>query len=175
MNKVLSLAAMLMLAAGPAVAHVTLETAAAAVGTAYKAVLRVPHGCDGKATDAVRVRIPEGFVAVKPMPKPGWTIEKVVAPYAAEYKLHGRKVIEGVTEIAWSGGSLADDEYDEFVFRGTLDASMEGGKTIYFPVIQSCGQDVAHWIEVPAEGQDAHELEFPAPALELTHGEHAGH
>ncbi|WP_335623214.1 DUF1775 domain-containing protein [Aquibium oceanicum] len=53
------------------------------------------------------------------MPKPGWTIDKVVAPYEAEYELHGRKVAEGVTEITWSGGSLADDEYDEFVFRGT--------------------------------------------------------
>ncbi|NGN42682.1 DUF1775 domain-containing protein [Mesorhizobium sp. CGMCC 1.15528] len=175
MNKILSLAAALVLAAGPASAHVTFETATAAVGTTYKAVLRIPHGCGGKATDSVRVRIPEGVVSVKPMPKPGWTIDKVVAPYAAEYELHGRKVAEGVTEISWSGGSLADDEYDEFVFRGTLDASMEGGKTIYFPVIQSCGQDVARWIEVPAEGQDAHELEFPAPALELTHGEHAGH
>lgn len=53
-----------------------------------------------------------------------------------------------MTEIAWSGGSLADDEYDEFVFRGTLDHRLEGGRIIYFPVVQSCGQDAARWIEV---------------------------
>ena len=56
-----------------ACAHVTLETREAPVGTPYKAVLRVPHGCEGAATVALRVRIPEGMIAVKPMPKPGST------------------------------------------------------------------------------------------------------
>lgn len=92
---------------------------------AYKAVLRIRHGCGGKDIDALRVRIPQGFAAVKPMTKPGWMIEKIVAPYAAEYGLLGRKVTESVTEIAWNGGSLADDQFDEYVFRGTLDASLD--------------------------------------------------
>src|SRR4029077_17112878 len=33
-----------------AAAHVTLETREAPVGASYKAVLRVPHGCEGTAT-----------------------------------------------------------------------------------------------------------------------------
>ncbi|WP_353685247.1 DUF1775 domain-containing protein [Mesorhizobium sp.] len=127
--------------AGPAHAHISFENAQAAVGTTYKAVLRIPHGCDGKATDEVRVRIPEGVIAVKPMPKAGWTIEKTVTGYKAEYDLHGKKVAEGVTELSWSGGSVADDEYDdEFVFRATLDASLPAGETIYFPVIRSAAR-----------------------------------
>ena len=73
----------------------------------------------GKATDTVRIKIPEGVIAVKPMPKAGWKIEKVVARYAAEYELHGKKVNEGITHLAWSSGKLADDEYDEFVLRRT--------------------------------------------------------
>src|SRR6266853_1448549 len=62
-----------LVAAGASVAlgHITLENQQAAVGASYKAVLRVPHGCEGSATVAVRVRIPEGFIEVKPMPKPG--------------------------------------------------------------------------------------------------------
>jgi uncharacterized protein YcnI len=32
-----------------AFAHITLETQQAPVGASYKAVLRVPHGCDGSA------------------------------------------------------------------------------------------------------------------------------
>ena len=36
-----------------AFAHITLENQQAAVGASYKAVLRVPHGCDGSATVAV--------------------------------------------------------------------------------------------------------------------------
>ncbi len=43
---------------GPAAAHVTLENREAPVGAAYKAVLRVPHGCEGTATTSLRVRIP---------------------------------------------------------------------------------------------------------------------
>ena len=46
-----------------ALAHVTLETREAPVGASYKAVLRVPHGCEGTATTALRVRIPEGVIA----------------------------------------------------------------------------------------------------------------
>jgi uncharacterized protein YcnI len=161
--------------AGTAHAHVSFENAQVPVGTTYKAILRIPHGCDGKATDGVRIRIPEGVIAVKPMPKAGWTIEKTVTRYKSEYELHGAKVIEGVTELSWSGGSLADDEYDEFIFRATFDASLPAGETIYFPVIQTCGTDRADWTEVPAEGQTAHDVERPAPGLELLHGEHAGH
>ncbi|TIM45908.1 DUF1775 domain-containing protein [Mesorhizobium sp.] len=176
MYRPLIVAAVAAIVAGPAHAHVSFENAQAAVGTTYKAVLRIPHGCDGKATDEVRVRIPEGVIAVKPMPKAGWTIEKTVTGYKAEYDLHGKKVSEGVTELSWSGGSVADDEYDdEFVFRATLDASLPAGETIYFPVIQVCGTDRAEWTQAAAEGQTAHDLERPAPGLELLHSEHAGH
>jgi uncharacterized protein YcnI len=57
-------------ATGAAHAHVSFENAQAP-GATYKAVLRIPHGCDGKATDGVQVLIPERIIAVKPMPKAG--------------------------------------------------------------------------------------------------------
>ena len=77
----LTLAALL---AAPAVqAHVTLETAEAAPGSTYKAVLRIGHGCGAAATRELRVQIPEGVIAVKPMPKPGWTLETVTAAYGS--------------------------------------------------------------------------------------------
>src|SRR3546814_2317884 len=60
-------------ATAPASAHITLQTDAAAVGSYYKAVLRVPHGCKGAATTAIKIRIPEGVISVKPQPKVGWT------------------------------------------------------------------------------------------------------
>src|SRR5258708_16265490 len=53
-----------------AFAHITLENQQAPVGASYKAVLRVPHGCDGSSTVALKVRIPDGFIEVRPMPKP---------------------------------------------------------------------------------------------------------
>lgn len=55
-------------------AHISLETKEAKVGAGYKAVFSVPHGCDGAATTEVSIDVPEGVIAVKPMPKPGWKL-----------------------------------------------------------------------------------------------------
>ena len=110
-------------------AHVTLETREAAVGAPYKAVLRVPHGCEGTATIALRVRVPDGMIAVKPMPKPGWKIDTVSGKYPKAYShFRGAKLSEGVTEISFSGGNLPDAYYDEFVFTGFLAGDLEAGK-----------------------------------------------
>lgn len=175
MYRKLILAAALALAAGPALAHVTLEQAEASAGGTYKAVFRVPHGCEGKPTVTVKVKIPEGFIGVKPMPKPGWTLSKVRGKYAKTYELFGTPTSEGVTEVSWSGGSLPDDEYDEFVLRGTFVGELPVGTVIYFPIVQECPDGAAErWIEVPAAGQSPDDLKMPAPAVTLT-GKVDGH
>src|ERR1700675_1941461 len=98
-----------------ALAHITLENQQAPVGASYKAVLRVPHGCDGSATVAIRVRIPEGYIDVKPMPKPGWKLTTVSGKYPKPVSLRATQVSEGVTEVDWTGGNLPAAYYDEFV------------------------------------------------------------
>jgi uncharacterized protein YcnI len=149
-------------------AHVTLETPEAPVGAPYKAVLRVPHGCQGAPTTALRVRIPEGIIAVKPMPKPGWQIETVLGKYPKTYSyFHGAKLSEGVTEIRFSGGTLPDAHYDEFVFVGFIAGNLEAGKVLHVPVVQECEQGIHRWIEVPAEGKSPSDYPEPAPALKL--------
>lgn len=154
-------------AAAAAHAHATLEVQEASVNSTYKAVLRVPHGCDGKPTHTVRIRIPEGVIAVKPMPKPGWTLEKVRGAYEKSYDYYGTELKEGVKEIIWSGGNLLDDEYDEFIFRGLLSADLPAGEMLYFPTVQECEGAVERWIEIPAGSQDPNELEGPAPGIKL--------
>ncbi|MGY9049707.1 hypothetical protein P775_26215 [Puniceibacterium antarcticum] len=52
-------------------AQPTIEQAKAAVGATTKITLRDPHRCEGEARNDVRIDIPEGFYAHKPMPKPG--------------------------------------------------------------------------------------------------------
>jgi periplasmic copper chaperone A len=155
----------------PAVAHVTLEAQEANIGMPYKAVLRVPHGCEGSATVTLRVRIPDGVIAVKPMPKPGWMLTTNNGKYSKTYTFfHNAKLSEGVTEITWSGGKLPDAWYDEFVFQGFLAGDLEAGKTLYFPVVQECEQGVHRWIEIPAAGKSAADYPEPAPALRLLPG-----
>jgi uncharacterized protein YcnI len=161
-------AAALVAAAAPALAHVTLDQGEAAAGSYYKGVLRVPHGCAGAATLKVRVRIPEGVVAVKPMPKPGWELQTVKGAYKAPYDLHGRSLTEGVQEIVWTG-KLLDENYDEFVFQGRLTERLQAGTTVYFPTVQECEDGRAErWIEIPDGGKSAHEYQHPAPAVRLT-------
>jgi len=154
--------------AAPAFAHVSLEKSEAPVGSTYKAVFRVPHGCEGTPTNVVRVKIPEGVIAIKPMPKPGWTLEKVKGPYEKTYDYYGTPMSEGVKEIVWSGGNLGDDEYDEFILRGFLTPDLKVGETLYFPVVQECPEGKAErWIEIPAAGQSSDDLELPAPGIKL--------
>jgi len=175
MSRKFILAAALAVAASPAFAHVTLERTEASAGGSYKAVFRVPHGCAGKPTVAVRVKIPEGFIGVKPMPKPGWALDKVKGKYDKTYELFGTPVGEGVIAVSWSGGSLPDDEYDEFVLRGSFAGDLPEGSVVYFPVVQECPEGVAErWIEEPAAGQSSDDLKMPAPAVTLT-GKAGGH
>ena len=159
-----------ILAASSASAHVTLETKQVAVGSYYKAVFTVPHGCAGSPTIKLRVQIPEGVIGVKPMPKPGWTVETVQGKYAAEYELHGSKFSEGVKEVVWSGGKLADDNYDEFIVATFLTGGLKPNIMLYFPVVQECEQGVSRWIDIPKEGSaggHGHDSKSPAPGVKL--------
>jgi uncharacterized protein YcnI len=164
-------AAVLSLAAGTAAAHVTLEVDETPANSFVKFVLRVPHGCGGKATTTVRVQVPEGIINVKPMPKAGWTLEAVRGAYAKSYDYYGTTMTEGVREIVWSGGELPDAFYDEFVFRAKV-TDFPVGTAIAVPVVQECGSELAErWIEVPEAGKSADDYAFPAPMLTIIEGE----
>ena len=156
-----------LLFATPACAHVTLEGRQAAIGTWYKAVFAVPHGCAGSATTKVRVQIPDGVIDVKPMPKPGWNVEVVKGKYAAPYDFHGGKISEGAKEVVWSGGKLADDNYDEFVISTYLTATLKPDTVLYFPTVQECEQGVNRWIDIPADAEHTHDTKSPAPGVKL--------
>ena len=151
----------------PARAHVSLEVKEAPAGSTYKAVLRVGHGCEGSPTQTLRVRIPEGVIAVKPMPKHGWELTTVVEPYAQPYQYYESTLTEGVKEIVWSGGDLPDDWYDEFVFRGRLPENGSAGTVVYFPVVQECAAGMHRWIEIPEAGKTPDDYEEPAPGVTL--------
>jgi len=100
-------------------AHITLETRQAPIKSTYKAVLQVGHGCEGAATLKLRVQIPDGVIAVKPKPKPGWTLEIMKAAYKQPVDYYDEPLTAGVKEISWTG-KLLDEHYDEFVFRAFL-------------------------------------------------------
>ncbi|MCG6206912.1 YcnI family protein [Rhodopseudomonas sp. HC1] len=154
------------LGATPSLAHVSLQPSEAVAGNYFQTALSVPHGCDGAATVAVRVKIPDGVLSVKPQMKPGWTVEIKTRKIEGEQpKMHGKTISETVDEVSWRGGPLPDNLYDTFGLVMKLpDAA---GKTLYFPVVQECEKGVHRWIELPAAKQAADALKEPAPGLRL--------
>jgi periplasmic copper chaperone A len=152
----------LVLAAAPALAHVTANPSEAATGSYTSLNFRVSHGCDGSSTTKVAVHVPDGVVSVKPQEVAGWTIDIATGPITP-YDSHGKTVSEGVNEVSWTGGPLPDDHMQQFGL--SLKLPDKAGETVYFPVVQSCQQGVTRWIEIPVAGQD--EPEHPAAAVKL--------
>jgi len=158
-----------------AFAHVTLQTAEAPADSYYLAVLQVPHGCDGKATTEVDVKLPEGFIGAKPQPKPGWEIEIVKGKYQKSYDLHGKPVAEGPLEIRWKNGNLPDEYFDTFTISGKF-AGIAAGASVPFVTTQICGADgKTSWDKIAKDGQNPHDLKNPAPVVTLTAAAEHGH
>jgi periplasmic copper chaperone A len=155
------------LSAMPATAHVLLENKEAAVGSRIKAVFIVPHGCSNTDTLKLRVKIPQGVIAVEPEPKEGWTIATTKGKYAADYDYQGGKVSEGVREVDWKGGRVPAKTRDTFAVDLVLTDALKPNTTLYFPVVQECEQGVSRWIEIPPEGSDPHATKWPAPGIKL--------
>ncbi|WP_198119185.1 YcnI family copper-binding membrane protein [Massilia rhizosphaerae] len=138
-------------------AHITVAPASAPAGAYQTLVFKVGHGCDGSATTAITVSLPEGVTA-KPMPKPGWTLDLVEGKLATPLQAHGKTVTRAVREITWRGGPLPDAYYDEF----TVQAKLPDAPGRYaFKVGQQCEKGRVDWVDaVPGS-------KTPAPVLEV--------
>lgn len=159
-------------------AHATFANQPAEVGSYVAATLQVPHGCDGKATNEVQIKLPEGFISAKPMPKAGWDVEVITGDYQKSYDNHGTEVKSGPVEIRFKNGDLPDNFYDTFTVYGKI-AAGDPATGLAFPTVQLCGTDgKVAWDQIAAPGQDPHDLDGPAPVLQLVAAEgdaHGGH
>lgn len=155
--------------ASVASAHVTVEADTTEAGAYSVLTFSVPHGCDGSATDKVAIQVPEGIDAVTPTRNPYYSVdvknEKLDTPIKDS---HGNEVSERTSEVVYKAKTpLPDDQRDTFELSLKLpdDAA---GKTLDFPTVQTCEEGETAWVQTPAEGQDADELEAPAPQLTVT-------
>lgn len=163
----------LILSAAPAMAfaHASLLTPETPADSGYLAVLQVPHGCKGKPTTEVRIKLPDGFINAKPMPKAGWNLEIIEGKYQKPYTLHGETISAGAIEIRWKNGNLPDEYYDTFTISGAF-SGIPAGTTVPFVSTQVCGADAkVAWTDIPAAGQSGHDLKNPAPTVTLTAAE----
>lgn len=140
-------AGVLLLAAGPAAAHVDPDPLAVQVGTTADVAFGVEHGCDDSPTTKLELKFPDGFTNLKPVEKQGWT-----ATVAGQV-------------VTFAGGKLDAKTPDDFAVNLTAPAT---AGTQYIPVVQTCEKGSLQWIEIPKEG--AAEPEHPAAGLKLTAG-----
>ena len=114
---------------------VDLHGATPTAGSGSTIFLRPGHGCDGNATNAITVVIPDGVTRAKAQQKAGW------------------KVTASGNTITWSGGSLPDDQFDDFGIKLTWPtlAAGETSRTFYFPTVQTCNAE----LRITRSGKDA--------------------
>lgn len=152
--------------AGTVSAHVSIAEGEVTAGAYEILTLSVPHGCGGSPTTEVRIQIPESIPTPTPTVHAGWDAEKVMETLATAVDAgHGTTIEERVAEVVYTAQTPLPDG-----FRDAFELSVKipddaAGETLYFPTVQTCEQGETRWIEIPAEGQDPHDLESPAPSV----------
>lgn len=143
---VLVLAPIVALVLGTSVAAAHTGTSATALPEGMTNIQwSFAHGCNGKATIGLRVKLPDGAWNVTPTNGAGWT--STVSS----------------TEIHWTGGSIPDGS--TAAFSAAMVLGQPAGSTVTMPTVQECtdGAEIA-WIESPSSS-DGTESTHPAPTI----------
>jgi uncharacterized protein len=151
-----------LLAAGPALAHVTVQPNTAAPGSYTTVVFKVPNEEQSADTTKVQVFLPTDrpIASVAVQPVPGWTAKVVKTKLKTPIKTDDGSVTQAVSEITWTG-KLAPGQFQQFpVSLGPLPS--QAGPLV-FKAIQTYSDNVVRWIDLQKAGQP--EPEHPAPVL----------
>jgi len=159
----------------PAGAHVTATPTTSAAGAYTVATFAVGHGCEGSPTTKIEIQVPESVLSVAPTRNPFYEVEKTIEQLDEPVAdAHGNEVTERVASIVYTADMpLPEGQRDTFELSFQVpDAE---GEMLTFPTVQTCEEGETGWVEVPADGQDADELESPAPGFEITAAGAGGH
>ena len=168
--------ATIALVAAPAGAHVSGTPSESTAGSFTVLTMSVPHGCEGSPTTEIEIQIPESVLSVTPTRNPFYDVEANIEQLDEPVTdAHGNEVTERTASIVYTANTpLPDGQRDTFEL--SFQVPDAAGELLAFPTIQTCEQGRTAWVEVPEAGQDAEELESPAPAFEiLPASEEGGH
>lgn len=156
-----------LLIAGPAAAHVSVNPDEAEQGGYATVNFKVPNERDDAATVKLEVTLPADhpLSSAMPQPVPGWTVKVEKAKLKKPLEVHGEKITEAVNKITWTGGKIEPGTFQQFPL--SIGQLPEDADELVFKAVQTYdSKEVVRWIEVPEEG--AEEPENPAPVLQLT-------
>ncbi|MDT0309857.1 YcnI family protein [Streptomyces sp. DSM 44917] len=167
-------AAVVLLAAPAADAHITVDPDEAEQGGYATLNVRVPNERDDAATIRVELHLdPEHPLAsVMPQPVPGWEVEVTTAELDEPLEVHGSRITEAPSVVTWTGGAIEPGTFQQFPL--SVGPLPEDADRLVLDATQTYDNDeVVRWIEEPAEG--GAEPETPSPVLNLTPAADGGH
>ncbi|XLE12044.1 YcnI family protein [Streptomyces sp. Pv4-95] len=165
-----------LLLAGPAFAHVSVQPEAAEKGGYATVNFKVPNERDDASTVKLEVNLPTDhpLASVMPQPVPGWKVEVTKTKLDKPLEMHGEKINEAPSKITWTadGKGVEPGQFQQFpVSVGQLP---EDADQLVFKALQTYDdKEVVRWIEPAKEGGP--EPENPAPVLKLTAATGDGH
>jgi uncharacterized protein len=159
---------LMLAAAAPAFAHVTVSAPGATRGGSDQLItFRVPVE-ENRATVKLAVSLPSTtpIASVAVLPMPGWTHSEVTSKLAKPIVTDDGDITTAVTRVTWTAtaGGLRPGEFGEFTI---LAGQLPDVATLTFGALQTYSDgSVVRWIETAAPGSSA-EPEHPAPTLTL--------
>ncbi|MET8681161.1 YcnI family protein [Streptomyces sp. NPDC004647] len=156
-----------LLLAGPAFAHVSVEPGEAEKGGYGTIAFKVPNERDKASTVKLEITLPTDhpLASVMPQPVPGWDVKVTESKLDKPLEMHGEKIDEAVTKVTWTGGTIEPGSFQQFPL--SVGQLPEDEDQLVFKALQTYDDDeIVRWIEEPKEGGE--EPESPAPVLKLT-------
>ncbi|MFE3676778.1 YcnI family copper-binding membrane protein [Streptomyces griseus] len=170
-------ASTVLLIAGPAAAHVSVQPVGEAAKGGYATLnFKVPNERDQASTVKLEVNFPADhpLSSVTPQAVPGWKIDITKSKLDKPLEVHGKKITEAVSKVTWTAdeGEIAPGYFQQFpVSVGALPVDAD---QLVFKAIQTYdNKEVVRWIEEPTAGGE--EPDSPAPVLKLTAAAEDGH
>ncbi|WP_327269010.1 YcnI family protein [Streptomyces sp. NBC_01218] len=164
-------ASAVLLLAGPASAHVSVQPQGEAAKGGYATInFKVPNERDDASTVKLEVNFPTDhpLSSVSPQAVPGWKIDVTKSTLAKPLEVHGQKVTEAVSKVTWTADAAAAIKPGYFQqFPLSVGQLPEDADQLVFKALQTySSKEVVRWIEeAPAGGE---EPDNPAPVLTLT-------
>ncbi|MFD9790802.1 YcnI family protein [Streptomyces sp. NPDC059070] len=153
--------------AGPAFAHVSVQPEGSAAKGGYAVVnFKVPNERDNASTVKLEVNFPADhpLASVQPEALPGWTVEVTKSKLDKPLTVHGKQINEAVTKVTWSGGKVAPGYFQKFPL--SIGALPTDADSLVFKAVQTYDNgETVRWIE---EQKGSEEPQNPAPVLKLS-------
>ncbi|MTD15688.1 DUF1775 domain-containing protein [Nakamurella sp. YIM 132087] len=165
----------LLIGAGAASAHVTVNPGTATAGSYSKLTFRVPNESATASTVQVTVDFPTDhpFASVSVKKEPGWTATVTRSTLDTPVTQGNTTITEAVTSITWKADADGQISLGEFAEFDVSVGPVPDVESISFPAAQTYSDGtVVDWDEpTPASGE---EPEHPAPTLTVVQADGDG-